>query len=841
MTNVVTRPPGFLRTVWLLLAAARRRAVGRQKRQQQLLSGRGSRSGHAVVVGLMVLVHGAAAFAVITTIRSADLLEAERSEPIAVSHEFVVWLRYQEWRHAHVSDAFQSLDFSLGLTCRAEAVRIARQHGGDATTIAKRICAAVSSRGSKGVVDETSVTRGLTSLPGAGGLARMLGSILLLWWGLMLVCQGEGIELDVQRRRHPMWEWLLSHPVRPAAMFAAEMLSPIAANPLYLSAPLFPAILYGAAYNNPAIGLLAALLVGVPITVAAACLGKGLEIGVVLRFPLRTRGAILGLLAWLGFASMVLLIVGAFTAAQVVDAVGDRLEPLAGMPWPWLGWFLGARSNGTLSLPLGLTSCWIGAGLISVAAVCFSVWGARKGLISQSLQVQPALAGAAHGGSRFGREPLYRKELLWFRRDPGAIIQTILIPLTLASFELFNARGLLSEAPFAWNVLCGGAIVFGAYFLWVLGPRSLASEGAALWIALGWPRGLESLLKAKARLWSLIASVIVGLVLCYAAVRFPQSVWQIALVGVGWFLFARSMADKAVTLVTITSPSGDAEKIPWARRWATQLGMLTFAVGILSRQWTIAFSGVVFSSMTAAAMWQNFRARLPYLYDPWSERLPPPPTVMHAMIAVSLLVEGGAMLTGVAVGLGAGSTIAVLRPVFYAISSIIVCVGVWIFLDGRGVPLRDILNWPAKTGLVSGLTPSLAAGAGGGLLLGLFGRGYLALLQLFPSAAEMIQRSQQQMTQVHGLYLSYALVAVLVAPIAEEFLFRGLLFRALDRDWGCWRGALGSATFFAIYHPPLAWLPVALVGVANALLFKRSGRLAPAVVLHMVYNAVVLT
>jgi hypothetical protein len=45
-------------------------------------------------------------------------------------------------------------------------------------------------------------------------------------------------------------------------------------------------------------------------------------------------------------------------------------------------------------------------------------------------------------------------------------------------------------------------------------------------------------------------------------------------------------------------------------------------------------------------MWQNFRARLPFLYDPWSETIPPPPTLMHAMIAISILVEDGALLTG---------------------------------------------------------------------------------------------------------------------------------------------------------------------------------------------------
>ena len=49
-----------------------------------------------------------------------------------------------------------------------------------------------------------------------------------------------------------------------------------------------------------------------------------------------------------------------------------------------------------------------------------------------------------------------------------------------------------------------------------------------------------------------------------------------------------------------------------------------------------------------------------------------------------------------------------------------------------------------------------------------------------------------------------------------------------------------SAALFAIYHPPMAWLPVGLLGIAGALLFKNTGRLAPAVILHMAYNAVVL-
>lgn len=81
---------------------------------------------------------------------------------------------------------------------------------------------------------------------------------------------------------------------------------------------------------------------------------------------------------------------------------------------------------------------------------------------------------------------------------------------------------------------------------------------------------------------------------------------------------------------------------------------------------------------------------------------------------------------------------------------------------------------------------------------------------------------------------------MLIAPLAEEYLFRGLLFRALDREWGGWRAVAGSALFFASYHPFLAWLPVGALGALNATLFKRTGWLVPAVAAHMTYNAVVV-
>jgi membrane protease YdiL (CAAX protease family) len=680
-----------------------------------------------------------------------------------------------------------------------------------------------------------SVISGFTTIAKPGSLPALVGSMVLIWWIVMLVFQGEGLELDLQRRRHPMWEWLFTHPVQPGAIFFAEMLSPMAANPIYWGAPLFVAFLYGFVYG-PAAAIPAAFLIGIPVTLAAGCLGKALEIAVILRFSPRSRGAMIGLMSWLGYASMMLFFLGIFVVPKIVDATWKLLIPFTALPWPWLQLFVGGRFDGSFSFAFGLLTCWIASAITLVSAVWFSVWGAQQGLSGNFARADSRPSVPRDRRARFGKDPLYRKEFLWFIRDRSAIVQTILIPLTVAGVQVFNLRGILSHAQGAWNYLCGVGILFGTYFLWILGPKSLSSEGTALWIALTWPRGLESLLKAKAWLWSLISTGIVTLVLCYAAFLYPADLWKIALVGVGWFFFGRSMAEKTVTLVTVASSSGERQQIPWGRRWAAQLGMLTFSIGVLTEQWHIAIMGIVYSYLTAAAMWENFRARLPYLYDPWSEKLPPPPTLMHAMIAISILVEGGAVVAGILLVLAGRENLAIAQTISYGICAVIVSIGVSNFLSNRGVSPRDVWLWGPRNGP---LLQSLLAGAGGGAILGLFAHGYLAALHLFPPTAEMLHKSQEQMSKIPNLKISYAVMAIAFAPFAEEYLFRGLLFRALDREWGGWTAVLGSAAFFAIYHPPIAWLPVALLGAANALLFKKTGSLAPAVALHMVYNAVV--
>jgi membrane protease YdiL (CAAX protease family) len=843
----VSRPP-FWRVVWVLLDASRRRAIGRQRRQAELLRQRSAgrvgnwgAAGFVIVALLMTLLNIAAACNMRNAVAAAERAEAERLGWTVVDDRFADKVAAVERQAAEKGWDQRGIDHALAGAYRGESNYIAQFYGGDRHAIWLELHRAVHSPGRAQLRSVSDAAPGLRGLPRAGSLPAMAGALVLLLWSVMLVFQGEGLELDTQRRRHPMWEFLFSHPVPQGAVFLAEMLSPMAANPIYYSAPLVAGILYGITYG-PWLGALATVLVGLPVTAAAACLGKALEIAVILRFSSRSRGAIMGLMSWLGYACLMLLFISSFAIGSIVTALDGPLQPLAALPWPWLGLLLGQWGGG-FSYAAGVLTCWLAAAAVAALAVRFSVWGAEQGLAGRAENAVALPNARRTGNAGFGKHPLFRKEFLWLMRDRSALVQAFLVPLTMASYQLFNMRVFLAHAQTQWNVLCGAGVLFGIYFLSVLGPKSLASEGPALWVSLTWPHGLESLLRAKAWLWTLISTALVAAVLIFAACLFPAASWKIALVGAGWYLFARSMAEKSVTLATVTSESGEAPKTSYGKRGGAQLGTFTFSIGVLTQQWSTAVMGIVYSMMTSAAMWQNFRAHLPFFYDPWSERLPQPPTLMHAMIAVSALVECGTIFAAIPMVFAGPDIVALVHALSYGAWAVIISLIVSRFLARRGVRQSDIWYWPKAAPAPSGrrvFVATLLAGAAGGVALGLLALGYLAALRLVPQAAELLDQARAQLGAVPHARQGLFIMGVLVAPVAEEFLFRGLLYRALDREWGGWRAIAGSAAFFAIYHPPLSWLPVAALGACNAMLFKRTGRLAPAVALHMAYNSVIL-
>jgi membrane protease YdiL (CAAX protease family) len=90
--------------------------------------------------------------------------------------------------------------------------------------------------------------------------------------------------------------------------------------------------------------------------------------------------------------------------------------------------------------------------------------------------------------------------------------------------------------------------------------------------------------------------------------------------------------------------------------------------------------------------------------------------------------------------------------------------------------------------------------------------------------------------------LAAAAVTCVVAPICEEFLFRGFIFTAL-RNWrGAWPAAVITGILFGAVHglsaPAVDLLPLAFLGFALCVVYERTGSLYPCIALHVLNNAI---
>lgn len=86
------------------------------------------------------------------------------------------------------------------------------------------------------------------------------------------------------------------------------------------------------------------------------------------------------------------------------------------------------------------------------------------------------------------------------------------------------------------------------------------------------------------------------------------------------------------------------------------------------------------------------------------------------------------------------------------------------------------------------------------------------------------------------------MLAVLGAPLVEEFLFRGAFFAALARGWGIrWAGTVTTLLFVALHAPDKAgWWPgflvIGFLGALLVLLRLRYKSLWPGMLAHFLYN-----
>jgi membrane protease YdiL (CAAX protease family) len=217
-----------------------------------------------------------------------------------------------------------------------------------------------------------------------------------------------------------------------------------------------------------------------------------------------------------------------------------------------------------------------------------------------------------------------------------------------------------------------------------------------------------------------------------------------------------------------------------------------------------------------------------------------------AAVLTGLLVGifGSVVVAGVGAAAGSGKS----SPAVNLVSDLVFDVGFVVtalyFASLRGRPR------PADFGYRR-IAISLGVGA---FLAG--GIGYYVVTAVYQSLVHL--HGSDKLPQSLGVGKSTAALAAaavfvcVVAPIAEEFFFRGFIFGALrhmhvmirGRDIGTWLAAVITGMLFGLAHTGSAasqyLIPLGFLGFVLCLVRWRTGSLYPCMALHSVNNALAL-
>jgi membrane protease YdiL (CAAX protease family) len=212
---------------------------------------------------------------------------------------------------------------------------------------------------------------------------------------------------------------------------------------------------------------------------------------------------------------------------------------------------------------------------------------------------------------------------------------------------------------------------------------------------------------------------------------------------------------------------------------------------------------------------------------------------LAAMIAAFVLATFAYLIIGAGIEAGGGNVTAdgppglvisaTLVQDLALIGSVLLFASLW----ARGLPpaafgLRRTPFWPA----VGWMAATFA------------GFWVLTLLYLYIVGEPQEQELTRDLKDERSLtaLIAYGVLLAFVAPLAEEFFFRGFMFSVLAGRIGPWWGALVTGTIFGLVHvagsPVKTVVVLVILGLALCLLFWRTGSLLPCIALHAMNNSI---
>jgi membrane protease YdiL (CAAX protease family) len=157
-----------------------------------------------------------------------------------------------------------------------------------------------------------------------------------------------------------------------------------------------------------------------------------------------------------------------------------------------------------------------------------------------------------------------------------------------------------------------------------------------------------------------------------------------------------------------------------------------------------------------------------------------------------------------------------------------------------------VLGWPARGAWAKEIGVGALLGVAVRLASGIVAAVVVAILR--GASDEAVRLPEQVSSDLTGWGLiSFAIFAVIAAPVLEEFVFRGLLFRSIADRHGFWPGALASGLAFGAFHllTPGSQLDVLALGITHvgtgiglAWIYQRRRNLLAPIAGHAVFNLI---
>jgi len=131
--------------------------------------------------------------------------------------------------------------------------------------------------------------------------------------------------------------------------------------------------------------------------------------------------------------------------------------------------------------------------------------------------------------------------------------------------------------------------------------------------------------------------------------------------------------------------------------------------------------------------------------------------------------------------------------------------------------------------------------------------GGVAILTAFNQAAASLSRliswpeQSPEALRLYGEILQeplsgtiFIVTVCIVAPVFEEILFRGIVFRGLLASQRLWVAISLSSLLFAMLHPLPYWPAIFSMGVALSLIYHRTGNIVISIWAHALWNCLML-